>query len=165
MPDLPTSTDVRQRLGDAAAKLADLRNRPNDQRGDSYAADLKLAADTVLDLDGQLRTAQALEAYDLQAAAWDAAVAQEERKGKGPNPLGPGAAFEQLTRDARSVSAARYAARRRCSSAHFVTAEATKRAVGWSTTWPRAAKKAVTCAGVHEAAARASETARMKARR
>lgn len=105
MPDtLPTSADVRQRLGDAATKLADLRGKPNDQRGDTYAADLKLAADTVLDLDGQLRTAQALEAYDLQAAAWDAAVAQEERKGKGPNPLGPGAAFEQLTRDARSVS-------------------------------------------------------------
>lgn len=100
---LPTSADVRQRLGDAAAKLADLRNRPNDQRGDTYAADLKLAADTVLDLDGQLRTAQSLEAYDLQAAAWDAAVAQEERKGKGPQPTGPAAAFEALGYAARSL--------------------------------------------------------------
>ena len=84
MPDTLTSADVRQRLGDAAAKLADLRSRPFDQRGDTYAADLA-AADTVLDLDGQLRTAQAMGAYDLQAAAWDAAVAQEERRG-GPNP-------------------------------------------------------------------------------
>lgn len=105
MPDTLTSGDVRQRLGEAAAKLTDLRNRPTDKRGDTYAADLKLAADTVHDLDGQLRTTQTIEAYDIQAAAWDAALADEERKGKGPRPAGPAAAFEALGYTARSLGA------------------------------------------------------------
>jgi len=100
---IPTSADVRSRLSEAVANLTDLRTKPEADRGDTYAADLRNASAAVLDLDGTLRATQSLEAYDLQAAAWDAAVAQEERKGKGPNPTGPTAAFETLGYAARSL--------------------------------------------------------------
>lgn len=73
-PTLPTSADVRQRLGEAATKLADLRNRPADQRGDTYAADLKAASTEIYDLNGLLDATARTEQYDLQALAFQAAM-------------------------------------------------------------------------------------------
>ena len=92
-PTLPTSADVRQRLGDAATKLADLRNRPADQRGDTYAADLKAASTEIYDLNGLLDAAARIEQYDLQALAFQAAM---DAAANGPEPRGPQAAGQDF---------------------------------------------------------------------
>lgn len=96
---LPSSADIRQRLGAAATKLADLRAKPDADRGDTYTTDLRNASAEVIDLDGLLRATQTAEAYDIQAQAWDDAV---QRAAKGPEPRGPQAAFEQLGHGYRS---------------------------------------------------------------
>lgn len=95
MPDTitaPPSTEIRSKLGEAVAKVSDLRNTPDNHRGDTFAADLKNATAEVLDLDALLRATQTSEAYDLQAAAWNNAItnppAGESR--------GPSAAFADL---------------------------------------------------------------------
>lgn len=97
---LPPSSEIRQRLTAAGAKLADLRSRPESDRGDSYAVDLRNAAAEVSDLNGLFDAARTAEAYDVQAAAWDHAV---RTAANGPEPRGPQAAFEQLTRGALTL--------------------------------------------------------------
>lgn len=92
-PTLPTSADVRQRLGEAATKLADLRNRPADQRGDTYAADLKAASTEIYDLNGLLDATARTEQYDLQALAFQAAL---DAAANGPEPRGPQAAGQDF---------------------------------------------------------------------
>ena len=93
--ELPKASELRDRAVAAGAKLASLRSKPESDRGDTYAADLRNAAAEVYDLNGLLDTAQRVEAYDLQALAFDAAV---QRAANGPEPTGPTAAFEHLTR-------------------------------------------------------------------
>lgn len=96
----PPSSEIRSKLGEAVAKVSDLRNTNDSHRGDTFAADLKAATAEVLDLDALLRATQTSEAYDIQAAAWNNAItnppAGESR--------GPSAAFTDLGgRQHRSV--------------------------------------------------------------
>lgn len=92
---LPKSGELRDRAVAAGAKLAALRNKPEHDRGDTHATDLRNAAAEVYDLNGLLDTAQRVEAYDLQALAFEHAI---QRAAEGPAPTGPTAAFEHLTR-------------------------------------------------------------------
>lgn len=99
MPDtdtLPKSSDVRARLGEAGAKLHALRTKPEADRGDTYAADLKAAANDIYDLNGLLDAASRAEQYDLQALAFQAAM---DAAANGPEPRGPQAAFAELGDD------------------------------------------------------------------
>lgn len=97
--ELPRSGELRDRAVAAGAKLAALRNKPEADRGDTHATDLRNAAAEVYDLNGLLDTAQRVEAYDLQALAFEHAL---QRAANGPEPTGPQAAFEHLTRGASS---------------------------------------------------------------
>lgn len=96
-PARPTSAELRERCLEAGDRLRDLRSIPAERRPDSWAADARSAADELHDLDRQFTAAQHIEAYDLQRAAFDAAVAQAEAEAADPSrrgSRGPDAAFD-----------------------------------------------------------------------
>lgn len=117
-PEAPASADIRTKLGQAVEKLSDLRNTAPNQRGDTFAADLKQATAEIYDLDGMLRATQSVEAYDMQAAMW-AAAATNPPAGDSRGPSTRGAELgdnghrsvggELITRDAYTEWAARSA--------------------------------------------------------
>lgn len=82
----PTSAELRSQLTEAGDKLRDLRSKPEDQRGDRYAEELRDTTRVVAALDAEFESVRAVEAHELQQAAWDAAVAQlSQNEGRGPD--------------------------------------------------------------------------------
>lgn len=99
--DRPTSTELRAQLTEQGDKLRDLRNKPQDQRDDKYADELRATVRTVEALDAEFDAVQKLEDHAVRQVAWDAAVAlAKANEGRGPD-----AALTDLARQApRSIA-------------------------------------------------------------
>jgi HK97 family phage major capsid protein len=98
-PALPTSAELRTRCTELAAKLIDQRSVATDKRDDSWAADVRETAAALNDYSSLTDVAERNERNAVERAAWDAAVAEAERRAADPSgrgSRGPNAAFGDL---------------------------------------------------------------------
>ena len=79
--DRPTSIELRDAATAAGDKLRELRNRPADQRGDTYDKDLRDASALVVDLDREFEQTRNREQYDFELALLEAGLALPEARG------------------------------------------------------------------------------------
>ena len=81
----PSSTQLGAQLIEAGDKLRDLRSRPDAERGEKYADELRTTTRLVNALDAEFSATRTVEAHEVQQAAWDAAVRQlSDNEGRGP---------------------------------------------------------------------------------
>lgn len=86
---LPTSAELRSQAIEAGARFAELRNRPADQRGDTYDRDLRAASAEVADLDRLFNQARSVEQYDFELAMLEAGANMPEARGGEASGLSP----------------------------------------------------------------------------
>ena len=79
--DRPSSIELRDAATAAGDKLRELRNRPADQRGDTYDKDLRDASALVVDLDREFEQTRNREQYDFELALLAAGLAVPEARG------------------------------------------------------------------------------------
>lgn len=91
----PTATDTRtaeqvsQEALEAADKLTQLRNKPTDQRDDSWAKEVTETSNLLTDLDREFSVRSDVERYAIERAAWDHAVAHPDApESRGPTTFG-----------------------------------------------------------------------------
>lgn len=87
--DRPTSADLRSQLLELGDQVREMRNRPEDSRGDNHAAELREAVARLNALDAEYETTRAVERDVVERAAWDQAVAAlTANEGRGPESMG-----------------------------------------------------------------------------
>ena len=79
--DRPSSIELRDAATEAGDKLRELRNRPADQRGDTYDRDLRDASALVVDLDREFENTRNREQYDFELALLEAGASLPEARG------------------------------------------------------------------------------------
>lgn len=79
-----SSSEARDAALAAASQLSELRSKPEGERGDTFATDLRSAIDRVHEANALFDTARAVEAYEAQRSAWDHAVANPPSEARGP---------------------------------------------------------------------------------
>jgi HK97 family phage major capsid protein len=87
-PTHPTSTELRERCQEAAARLLDLRSTPADRRGDDFAVQLRDAATELHDFDALEQRTSRDEQRAFEQLVWDQAVADHEARAADPNQRG-----------------------------------------------------------------------------
>ena len=97
MSDVLSSAEARSAALSAASDLVDLRNKPEGERGDTYAQDLRSAVDRVHEADALFKVARAAEQYDVDAAAWQHALDHPQPEARGPHAAFVDGAPEQRT--------------------------------------------------------------------
>lgn len=84
--DRPTSADLRGQLLEAGDKLREMRTRPEADRTDNFAAELRTQARVLDALDAEFTATRNAEAHEIGQAAWDHAVANPAPASNGPTP-------------------------------------------------------------------------------
>lgn len=79
--DRPSSIELRDAATEAGDKLRELRNKPADQRGDTYDKDLRAASALVVDLDREFENTRNREQYDFELALLEAGASLPEARG------------------------------------------------------------------------------------
>lgn len=81
----PTSADLRAQLLEAGDQLREMRSRPEADRGDNFAAELRTQARVLDALDAEFTATRNAEAHELQELAWLHAVANPGHGSRGPD--------------------------------------------------------------------------------
>lgn len=81
--DRPTSADLRGQLLEAGDKLREMRTRPEADRTDNFAAELRTQARVLDALDAEFTATRNAEAHEIGQAAWDHAVANPAPASRG----------------------------------------------------------------------------------
>ena len=79
--DRPSSIELRDAATEAGDKLRELRNKPADQRGETYEKDLRAASALVVDLDREFENTRNREQYDFELALLEAGLSLPEARG------------------------------------------------------------------------------------
>jgi HK97 family phage major capsid protein len=108
----PTSVEIRSQLLEQADRLHGIRNRPEGERGDNHATELRDAVMAVQSLDAEYSARQRIEADTIAAMAFDAEVARQAAGGesRGVDHGGHGDNAETRTAGAVFTASAEYEA-------------------------------------------------------
>ena len=81
----PTSADLRGQLLEAGDRLREMRTRPEADRSDNFAAELRTQARVLDALDAEFTATRAAEAHEMAQLAWEHAIANPPSRSTGPD--------------------------------------------------------------------------------